>query len=140
MDKDKVEWRWLSMNPNAISILENDYQLTNDKIEHYKTHVDKVIKIQSVMRRRYWWKYFISFWWEIGNSGTTSECDNEIPKENIHIGEVTGIHMPIPPGQMMYICDKTGDICYCNIGEGESESECSEETYCEIDDCYYSKK
>ena len=41
MDKDKVEWRWLSMNPNAISILKNDYQLTNDKIEHYKTHVDK---------------------------------------------------------------------------------------------------
>jgi len=35
-----------------------------------------VIKIQSVMRRRYWWKYFISFWWEIGNSGTTSECDD----------------------------------------------------------------
>jgi len=70
------------------------------------------------------------------------ECDNEIPKENIHIGEVTGIHMPIPPGQSMHICDKTGDICYCNIGEGESESEseCSEETYCEIDDCYYSKK
>ena len=58
------------------------------------------------------------------------ECDKEIPKENIHIGEVTGIHMPIPPGQLMYICDKTG----------ESESECSEETYCEIDDCYYSKK
>ena len=34
------------------------------------------------------------------------ECDKEIPKENIHIGEVTGIHMPIPPGQLMYICDK----------------------------------
>ena len=69
MDKDKVEWRWLSMNPNAISILENDYQLTNDKIEYYKTHVDKVIKVQSVMRQRYWWIHFISFWWKIGNEG-----------------------------------------------------------------------
>jgi hypothetical protein len=31
-----------------------DYQLTEDKREHYNTHIDKVIRIQSLIRRRRW--------------------------------------------------------------------------------------
>ena len=67
MDKDVK----MKVTNSDLLKKEIDYQLTNDKIEHYKTHVDKVIKIQSVMRQRYWWIHFLSFWWEIGNSGTT---------------------------------------------------------------------
>jgi len=31
-----------------------DYQLTQDKREHYNANVDKIIKIQSLIKRRYW--------------------------------------------------------------------------------------
>ena len=37
-----------------------DYQLTTDKREHYKTCVDKIIKIQSIIRQRYWFLPYIN--------------------------------------------------------------------------------
>jgi len=36
-----------------------DYQLTEEKSEHYETYKDKVIKIQSLIRQRYWFLSYI---------------------------------------------------------------------------------
>jgi predicted membrane-bound dolichyl-phosphate-mannose-protein mannosyltransferase len=32
-----------------------DYQITNEKKKYYSIHVDKIIKIQSLIKMRYWY-------------------------------------------------------------------------------------
>ena len=37
-----------------------EYQISEDKRQYYEYHVDKVIKIQSLIRRRYWLILYIA--------------------------------------------------------------------------------